>query len=96
MEVGWVVGGGGGIRTPGPLRVGGFQDRCLKPLGHPSGCPQTTKKFLALKSPITRETQGYGFPEPELASLAFKLLIFIIYRIPMSMNTAEDNTYYER
>ena len=30
------VGGGEEIRTPGPLRDGGFQDRCLKPLGHPS------------------------------------------------------------
>ena len=29
-------GGWGGIRTHEPLRVGGFQDRCLKPLGHPS------------------------------------------------------------
>ncbi len=27
-------GGEGGIRTPGPLRVNGFQDRRLKPLGH--------------------------------------------------------------
>ncbi len=33
----WSSGGWGGIRTHEPLRVGGFQDRCLKPLGHPSG-----------------------------------------------------------
>ncbi len=31
------AGGWGGIRTHEPLRAGGFQDRCLKPLGHPSG-----------------------------------------------------------
>ena len=31
------IGGEGGIRTPGPLRVNGFQDRRLKPLGHLSG-----------------------------------------------------------
>ena len=28
------VGGEGGIRTHGPIRVTGFQDRLLKPLGH--------------------------------------------------------------
>ena len=32
----WGSGGWGGIRTHEPLRVGGFQDRCLQPLGHPS------------------------------------------------------------
>jgi hypothetical protein len=30
------TGGWGGIRTHGRLHVAGFQDRCLKPLGHPS------------------------------------------------------------
>ena len=29
-------GGWGGIRTPGGLHLGGFQDRCRKPLGYPS------------------------------------------------------------
>ena len=33
----WGNGGEGGIRTPGPSRVNGFQDRRLKPLGHLSG-----------------------------------------------------------
>ena len=33
-------GGWGGIRTHEGLPPGGFQDRCLQPLGHPSvGCP---------------------------------------------------------
>ena len=27
-----------GIRTPGALRHGGFQDRCNRPLYHPSEC----------------------------------------------------------
>src|SRR6185437_1514326 len=31
-----LIGGWGGIRTHGRLHVAGFQDRCLKPLGHPS------------------------------------------------------------
>src|SRR5512145_2039820 len=36
-EVRSLVGGGwGGIRTPGPLRVNGFQDRRIRPLCHPS------------------------------------------------------------
>ena len=30
------IGGGGGIRTHGGLRLDGFQDRCLRPLSHPS------------------------------------------------------------
>ncbi len=30
-------GGGGGIRTHEPFRVSGFQDRCNRPLYHPSG-----------------------------------------------------------
>src|ERR1043165_5629867 len=30
------IGGWGGIRTHGRFHVAGFQDRCLKPLGHPS------------------------------------------------------------
>jgi hypothetical protein len=29
-------GGGSGIRTHGSLRIPGFQDRCFKPLSHPS------------------------------------------------------------
>src|SRR6185437_3867721 len=31
-----LAGGWGGIRTHGRLHVAGFQDRCLKQLGHPS------------------------------------------------------------
>ncbi len=30
------AGGSGGIRTPGRLPYGGFQNRCLRPLGHSS------------------------------------------------------------
>src|SRR5580692_6525894 len=36
-------GGGGGIRTRESLHPAGFQDRCLKPLGHPSLCLLTNK-----------------------------------------------------
>ncbi len=32
-----MLGGGRGIRTPGRLPYSGFQDRRLRPLGHPSG-----------------------------------------------------------
>ena len=32
--------GGGGIRTHGDLRLFGFQDRCIKPLCHPSSSEQ--------------------------------------------------------
>lgn len=36
LIIGESSGGWGGIRTHGRLHVAGFQDRCLKPLGHPS------------------------------------------------------------
>lgn len=36
-HVSWCPGGDGEIRTHGPLRVGGFQDRWIKPLSHVSG-----------------------------------------------------------
>jgi hypothetical protein len=32
----YIHGGGSGIRTHGSLRIPGFQDRCFKPLSHPS------------------------------------------------------------
>ncbi len=34
-------GGGGEIRTLGWFPIGGFQDRCLQPLGHPSAMTST-------------------------------------------------------
>lgn len=33
----YIICRGGGIRTPGSLRISGFQDRCNKPLYHSSG-----------------------------------------------------------
>ena len=41
-------GGGGEIRTLGRFPVGGFQDRCLKPLGHPSAMTCTIVPSLCL------------------------------------------------
>ena len=41
-------GGGGEIRTLGRFPVGGFQDRCLKPLGHPSAMTCTIVPPCAL------------------------------------------------
>ncbi len=35
--------GGEGIRTPGRLPYGGFQNRCLRPLGHASACRPSKK-----------------------------------------------------
>jgi hypothetical protein len=38
------------------LRVGGFQDRCLKPLGHPSKLAKGSAGFLLLgDAPRKRE-----------------------------------------
>ena len=39
-------GGEGGIRTHGDLRLGGFQDRCIRPLCHLSALPANRRKFL--------------------------------------------------
>ena len=36
MDLGGLCGGGGEIRTLGALRHAGFQDRCIRPLCHPS------------------------------------------------------------
>ena len=41
------LGGGGEIRTRGPLRAAGFQDRCIRPLCHPSD--------VATVAPATRD-----------------------------------------
>ena len=39
-----LTGGRGGIRTPEGSHPGGFQDRCLRPLGHPSTTPTGGRK----------------------------------------------------
>ena len=41
------AGGWGGIRTHGRLHVAGFQDRCLKPLGHPSAIVSAYRRARA-------------------------------------------------
>src|SRR5262245_3746489 len=44
------AGGGSRIRTHGALRLSGFQDRRLKPLGHPSAsaASRTVTRLMAL------------------------------------------------
>ncbi len=39
------TGGRGGIRTHGCLHIAGFQDRCIRPLCHPSGKGRLYRKF---------------------------------------------------
>src|SRR5262249_24258675 len=48
------IGGGGGIRTPGPLRVNGFQDRRIRPLCHPSALHvvQVGRSFFPLETAV--------------------------------------------
>ncbi len=48
--------GAGGIRTHGPLRVDGFQGRCLRPLGHRSTLDRPTRPRLAW--PLPRRGAG--------------------------------------
>ena len=43
-------GGERGIRTLGDLRLGGFQDRCLKPLDHLSGLANYLVMPLSISS----------------------------------------------
>lgn len=49
-------GGEGGIRTPGPLRANGFQDRRNRPLCHFSGTANNTafQGFLTIPYAIPR------------------------------------------
>ena len=39
-------GGGGGIRTHGPVKDSGFQDRPVRPLQHPSGMHPLLRGFF--------------------------------------------------
>src|SRR5690606_36280951 len=43
-------GGEGGIRTPGPSRANGFQDRRFRPLSHLSGLELVLNRFTAERS----------------------------------------------
>jgi hypothetical protein len=51
-------GGGGGIRTHGPLRVSGFQDRRDRPLCHPSLCLQ--EYLYAIRGQLRNPRVGGG------------------------------------
>ena len=42
-----IIGGEGGIRTPGPLRVNGFQDRRFRPLSHLSGMRASISDYVS-------------------------------------------------
>jgi hypothetical protein len=53
------LGGGGGIRTPGGLPHGGFQNRCLRPLGHSSECGSQAPVL----APFTAPRQRAGSPQ---------------------------------
>ena len=43
------TGGRGGIRTHGCLHIAGFQDRCIRPLCHPSGKEKLYRKFPSVR-----------------------------------------------
>jgi hypothetical protein len=55
-------GGGSRIRTHGALRLSGFQDRRLKPLGHPSK-PSGTTSYV---DPTSSAGTGFGTDRPNL------------------------------
>src|SRR5205809_4104042 len=77
-----VVGGGGRIRTHGALQHSGFQDRRLKPLGHPSALrcstlarvrsryrPRSyTNRWRGRSSPSSRVASSVGGQGPKLSS----------------------------
>ena len=50
-------GGGGEIRTPGGLPHGGFQNRCLRPLGHSS---RRARFYVAREACFKRERRAEG------------------------------------
>jgi hypothetical protein len=57
-----MIGGEGGIRTPGRLPVNGFQDRRFRPLSHLSEVPIITgfcrEKFVETRSHRVQATAG--------------------------------------
>ncbi len=62
-----LTGGRGGIRTPEGSHPGGFQDRCLRPLGHPSTCRLVRRKMVRWAS------QRFGGKSAEAKSFALKV-----------------------
>lgn len=62
--------GGGEIRTRGPLRVAGFQDRWFQPLTHPS-VPSGVRSFEFLV--LSGEDQEGGRGSWECGGLSYKL-----------------------
>ena len=48
-------GGGGGIRTHGTCTLNGFQDRLLKPLGHPSPVARGTLFNITQVAPLVND-----------------------------------------
>ena len=48
------IGGEGGIRTPGPFRVNGFQDHRFRPLSHLSRITVASYEWLVGSFPATR------------------------------------------
>jgi len=58
------VGGGKEIRTLGTFRYGGFQNRCLRPLGHPSGCEHRAASYsVSAGRAIAARWDGPGHAE---------------------------------
>jgi hypothetical protein len=55
-------GGGSGIRTHGSLRIPGFQDRCFKPLSHPSSLriPRLDSMILSQHSSLCACRQTFS------------------------------------
>jgi hypothetical protein len=57
--------GEGGIRTPGALRLNGFQDRLLRPLGHLSTTRKTPATIGCDGPPDLRSMHPGALPSPE-------------------------------
>ena len=57
------AGGGSRIRTHGPCRDNGFQDRLLQPLGHPSG-----SQHARILTPLLQGVKIFSFSRAEAGS----------------------------
>lgn len=53
-------GGRGEIRTRDTFQYDGFQDRCLKPLGHPSVRTKTSGKIIFRKVVVCRSVRYFS------------------------------------
>ena len=81
-----------GIRTPGGLHLNGFQDRLLRPLGHPSICFMQYMKRKALCQAEQKGKKG-GTNHPNLPGNPLTVATFLSWRGWAAVSSSESVPY---